>query len=467
MSVVCETQIGDLAAILQAKSPDGGQPITGISIDSRTVQPGDLFVAIRGERFDGHDYVAQAFQQGAAAALVDQPLRNEERPCLLVKDTLLALGQWARHVRQQTGYRVVGITGSVGKTTTRHMIAHVVGQQHASWQAPKNFNNAIGLPLTLLTAPTGTAVVVAELGCNRPGEIAYLADIAQPDIAVVTHIAPAHLEGFGTVAAIAEEKLSIASGLRQQGTLVLGVDSPPLRKAAQTEARQNTVTFGLSEEATIRANHIRYQPTGSTFTLENTPIALPLPGPGNVRNALACWGVCQALGMALTDFQSAIATLAPVAMRLESLQLGTLTVLSDCYNANPASMANALEAVQHIDPSGARRRVFVCGDMAELGPTAEAIHADLGTAIADAGIDLVIAVGPLAAVAANAAQAQAPDPIATVCLPDVHKTCQELASRVKDGDIVLVKGSRSARLELAVGKLEEHFSNRDARVAGR
>jgi len=330
-----------LAQIIKAEPPKRTGRIVGVSIDSRTVKQGDCFFAVKGERFDGHDYIAEALARGAACAVVGKSLAMEssrDAVVLRVPDTITALGDLAREYRRQAGFKVVGITGSAGKTTTRQMVAHALAPSFSVHQSPKSFNNNIGLPLTLLTAGPHVEIVVAELGSNHPGEIANLTGIAKPDIAVVTNVHPAHLQGFGNIETIVREKLSIAEGLTPDGTLIINGDFEQLIDACRAKG-VDFLTFGRSQGLDHRIENIESDGFSSRFTIAGVEVRLPLPGAGNVENALAAWAVCSRLGLKIQDFAAAMQTLPPVPMRAEVLQIGTLTVLNDCYNANPASQS--------------------------------------------------------------------------------------------------------------------------------
>jgi len=429
---------------------------TGVSIDSRTTEAGDCFFAIAGENFDGHDYVGDAFAKGAVCAVVCEKFEAEELAdkCLLkVDDTIEALGDLAREYRRRADFKVVAITGSAGKTTTRHICHHVLSRRFNVHQSPKSFNNNIGLPLTLLGAGPDTEIVIAELGSNNPGEISYLTRIAEPDIAVVTNVHPAHLEGFGDLKTIAKEKSSIAEGLKPGGVLIANADFDELLEACR--ARDDAlVTFGKSDRADHRVEDIRLEGPASTFTIGGEEVNLPLAGPGNVENAVAAWAVCSQLGVSIDEFAEAVTMLPPVSMRTELLQIGPLTVLSDCYNANPASMKNALEILAGLDSTGRHRLVFICGDMAELGLQTERLHAELGEFAAQTGVGLLLAVGKLARIAADSAQASATRDLHIKCFSDAVSACNNLPKFIKDNDIVLVKGSRRAQLETVVEKLK-------------
>ena len=295
--------------------------ITGISTDSRTIRPGDCFFAIAGENFDGHDYVAEVLRKGAACAVVSREVDGATGLLLRVPDTIQALGDLARAYRRMNPFKVVAITGSVGKTTTRQIVHHVLSRRFRTHQAQKSFNNNIGLPLTLLGARPQDEVIIAELGANHPGEIAGLTRIAQPDIAVVTNAHPAHLEGFGDLATIIREKLSIADGLSNGGVFIVNGDIEPLVAAARERGRPFR-TFGRSPGARYRAQQIVCSGTDSTFTIQGRQVRLPLPGPGNVENALAAWAVCDQFGLSVDDFARAVESLPAVSMRAETLQIG-------------------------------------------------------------------------------------------------------------------------------------------------
>jgi UDP-N-acetylmuramoyl-tripeptide--D-alanyl-D-alanine ligase len=433
---------------------------TGVSIDSRTTKEGDCFFAILGENFDGHDYVGGALAKGAVCAVVGKEFHNVElaEKCLLrVNDTVEALGDLAREYRRRAGFKVVAITGSAGKTTTRHICHHVLSQRFNVHQSPKSFNNNVGLPLTLLGAGSDTEIVIAELGSNHPGEISYLTRIAEPDIAVVTNVHPAHLEGFGDIRTIVKEKSSIAEGLRPDGILIANADFERLLEACRARGAE-LVTFGKSDMVNYRVSDIYLEGPVSTFTIDRTHVRLPLAGPGNVENALAAWAICSQFGLTTDEFAEAVGDLPPVSMRTELLQIGTLIVLSDCYNANPASMKNALEVLAGLDPTGQRRVVFICGGMAELGRQAERLHAELGAFVARTKVGLFVAVGELASVAAKNAMELATRDLSAKCFCDTVSACNNLPKFIKDNDIILVKGSRRARLEKVVERLKELFS---------
>lgn len=449
-----KASIKTLAKVINSARQGGPGSFAGLSIDSRTVEPGQCFFAIKGENFDGHDFVSQALARGAACAVVEHSYAGENSENLLpVADTLTALAELARWYRRENAFKVVAITGSVGKTTTRHMTAAVLAKKYKTHQSPANFNNNIGLPLTILTAEAEAEIIVAELGTNSPGEIEYLAKIAQPDIAVVTTVKPAHMAGFETFQQLLAEKLSIASALDAGGTLLAPAEllqapqRPPgpyrLRKIPQIPL---DVSFSLKS---------------ASFSVENCPIELPLPGPGNVANALAAWAICQSFQITPKQFAQALAELGPVEMRTEIIETDDLTIINDCYNASPASMENALNMLAQLETPPGGRKVLICGDMDELGGETELFHKQMGKIAAKADPALILAVGGLAALMARSAQRHRPA-IYAEFFANTDALCDNLGKYLRKYDIVLIKASRSARLERAV----DIIKNREINAAG-
>jgi UDP-N-acetylmuramoyl-tripeptide--D-alanyl-D-alanine ligase len=459
---VKELSVDEVARAINAVGEAGGAKhrpgvCTGVSTDSRTVGAGDCFFALAGQTFDGHDHVEQAFAKGAVCAVVSREvlgLTEPHPPVLRVADTTKALGDLARYYRKCLPFKVVAITGSVGKTTTRQIVHHVLSRRFVVHQAQKSFNNAIGLPLTILGARPEDQIIIAELGSNHPGEIGYLTRIALPDIAIVTNTHPAHLEGFGDLSGVIREKVSIAEGLSPDGVFIVNGDIERLVAVVRSSGRAFR-TFGRSAGVDYRAERVVHEGLASTFTVRGCRIRLSLPGPGNVDNALAAWAVCESLGLTIDEFAEALASLPQVAMRAETVQIGSLTVLNDCYNANPASMANALAMLRNLRGDKQRRLVFVCGHMGELGAQSESLHADLGKAVAQAGVDVLLTVGEPAKTVSEAAEALAGSGLQAAHFADTTALCNNLQNWLRPDDIILVKGSRAARLETVVAKLRE------------
>jgi UDP-N-acetylmuramoyl-tripeptide--D-alanyl-D-alanine ligase len=479
-----ERTLQQLAETLSARKSGRADTVTVVSTDSRSIRKGDCFFAMPGPNFDGHSFVSQALAKGAVCAVVNRGIQlpdADEKYLLRVDDTVRALGALAADYRTRCHFKVIAITGSVGKTSTRHIVAHVLASRFRVYQAPKSFNNQIGLPLTLLAAQPDDDFVVAELGANRPGEIDYLTRIARPDLALVTNVCPAHLEGFGSLDSIIEEKLSIVNSLSPDGCLLLNGDYENLISAARRLGCKFD-TFGLSPKSDIRPQYADWNHSTGRFSIASTTIYVPLAGRGNLENALAAWAVCSKLGFTAQQFAKALENLPPVPMRAELKRFGTVTVIDDSYNANLASMKNALDLLTKFsenqnrrgacrgDLSGValakteaqRRRVFVCGDMAELGCESENFHRQLGRDIAAAGVELVLAVGPLAAVAASTARELADYDLEIETFANADSAGDNLHKFIKDYDIVLVKGSRTVALEKIVLKLRQLYEHRES-----
>jgi UDP-N-acetylmuramoyl-tripeptide--D-alanyl-D-alanine ligase len=438
-----------IGAVMQG---DASGQICAVSTDSRTVGKGECFFAVKGEKFDGHDHVAAAIAKGAACAVVSKEWRGQADGCLLrVDDTILALGEMAREYRRTLATKVVGITGSAGKTTSREMIHHVLSTKLKVFRSPKSFNNNIGVPLTIFSACGDEDVLVVEMGTNHPGEIAYLTRIAQPDIAIITNVYPAHLEGFGSIGGIVKEKCSIAEGLTRGGKLIIYGAMPALVGHCKAKG-YNFTTFGRAAGCDIRCSDVKINGQTSSFVIDGVRVELPVPGEGNVENATGAWAIARELGFTAAEFAVAIKTMKPADMRMEVLKLGRATVICDCYNANPGSMNNALGVLSAMAKDG-ERKVFICGPMRELGTMSEELHTELGRQIAAAEVDLLLTAGEMKATA-EAARAGAKEGFCAVSFTDTQELANKLREFVKIDDIILVKGSRASRLEAAVEQLK-------------
>lgn len=439
----------------QDASADVSGSVCGVTIDSRTASAGQLFVAIAGETFDGHDYLAAAFEKGAVCAIAARPV-EAPGPVIVVTDTIAALGRLAAWYRRQLRARVIAITGSAGKTSTRQMLCRVLGEFYRCRQSPKSFNNDIGVPLTLLSAEADDELLLVELGSNAPGEIGALSRMTAPDLAVVTFVGPAHLAGFGTVEKILHEKASIAGGLVPGGTLYINGDQPDLVTHVKRTYAIAPVTFGTTDTCDIIGSDFALNGGSGALTLEGRRIEVPLSGRAALMNVLTVWSVCRDLKVPLSDFAAVIGRLEPVSMRLEVQRCGSLTILNDCYNANPASMANALECLRTFQRDGSARRVFVAGTMGELGDASADLHFELGQRAASEQVDVLLAAGDFAAdVLLGAIQSERT--LLVQAFENTGQLCDNLHKYIRPDDIVLVKGSRRAGLERAVERLKELF----------
>jgi UDP-N-acetylmuramoyl-tripeptide--D-alanyl-D-alanine ligase len=435
--------------------------IGGVSTDTRSVQRGQLFVAISGEHFDGHDYLEQAVAGGAAAVLVSRSGTPElSVPSIRVDDTVRALGALASAQRMLFEGPVIAITGSNGKTTTKEMCADMLGAAGVRVRrTPGNLNNHIGLPLSVLALEPADEVLVVELGMNHPGEIDTLARIAQPDVGAITQVAPAHLGLLGSLDAIARAKGELLDHVRPGGTAVLNADDA--RVMAQRGRFAGTaLTFGFSADAEFRAVPDPTDPRGFELRtpVGNTRIELVLPGPHWMLDGACAAAAAHASGrlgeapleavrIALEQFRGA-----PGRLRLIEAP-GDVLVLDDSYNANPHSAAAALETLSQLRSD--HRALAVLADMLELGDDAAALHAETGSAAAAAGVDVLIAVGPLSAHTAQAAREKGVNPV--VHVDDADAAIRELAATVRAGDLILVKGSRGMAMERAVRALVEEL----------
>ena len=423
----------------------------GYSIDSRTVGKAELFFAVKGERLDGHDYVTAALDKGAIAAVVRQDEAHRfsgNLPLLSVDDTLVALQTLATAVRKVWGKPLVGVTGSAGKTTTKEAIAHVLGSKFRVLKSEGNFNNHFGLPLMLLKLEPEHDVAVIEMGMSHAGEIRALARIAQPEIGVVTNVAPVHLEFFDSLAGIARAKYELVESLPPRGTAVLNADDKYVSQFGR-DFKGNVIRYGLHTTADVRAEHIRsHGAEGSFFDIVTANgsehARLPLVGEHNVLNALAAVSVGLARGLLLTESVAALATLKPADKRGQVLQLGNITVINDCYNSNPKALHAMIDALAAMK---AGRRIVVAGEMLELGPAGEEMHRAAGRHAAEKKIDVLVGVRGLAQTMVAGAQ-QSGAQAEFVTTPE--EAGEWLARETRAGDVVLLKASRGVKLEKAL-----------------
>lgn len=445
----------EVGELLGAEVSGGdGVRVSGVSTDSRSVRAGDLFVALRGATRDGADYVADAASRGAPAAVVAAEA-PEAIPQILVEDTLEALRVLARARRAEFDGPVVAVTGSCGKTTTKDLIAAVLARKYRVRVAPGNFNNEVGLPLSILSLEEGDEALVLELAVSAPGEMAPLADAAAPTLAVVTNVAPTHLEFFGDVDAVRREKLTLLNYVKPGGTAVLNADDPLVASAiAELVNGLKVVTFGLGAGADVRAENVGAESfRGSSFTLTGgTRVELPLPGRHNVANALAAAAVGYVLRISEEDVAEGLAACVGRDLRSRVVVNGRgVTYFVDCYNSSPRAAKAALALVAAAPAEG--RRVAVLGDMLELGETSERAHLDVGTFAADAGFDAVAGLGEGGRLIAEGARAAGMSAEAAPSFRDQDELAAFLAEWLKPDDVVLLKASRGVRLEGILVKL--------------
>jgi len=429
------------------------------SIDSRTMQAGELFFAIRGERLDGHDFVEVALSKGAVGAVInhDAAARFPVKSRLIaVEDTTRALQQLGAAVRRIWGKKLIGITGSAGKTTTKECVAHVLASQMRVHKSVGNLNNHWGMPLQLLKLEQEHDIAVIEMGMNHAGEIRALAEIAKPDIAVVTNVGPVHLENFDSIQGVARAKYELIEALPSNGMAVLNADDEFVSQFGRN-FKGKVVTFGLEKAADVRAENISLQgENGTNFDVVGQGFRerahLPLVGRHNVLNACAAVAVAVEQGVLPSHAVASLATVSPSDKRGEVLHLNGATVINDCYNSNPKALKSMVEALVSVE---AKRRIVVAGEMLELGPSAAELHRECGRYMAERGIQRVLGVrGNAKSLVEGAREGGAEAEF--VASPE--EAGEWLARELKKDDAVLVKASRGVRLEKALEILKSKFA---------
>ncbi|MDF1555123.1 MAG: UDP-N-acetylmuramoyl-tripeptide--D-alanyl-D-alanine ligase [Deferrisomatales bacterium] len=456
MKLTLEQVLGATGGRVLGGTPPGNPVFTGVATDTRTLQPGSLFVALKGPRFDGHDYLATAAAAGAAGVLVHREVSAQGLPAVRVADTLVALGQLGRWVRRTLGPRVLAVTGSVGKTTTKEIAAAVLGALGMpALVTPGNWNNRVGLPLTLLGATGEEQVAVLELGISEVGEMSHLTSICEPDVALITAVAECHTEGLGSLEGVATEKRSVQAGLRAGGALVVPVGEPLLNRPSEKPGC-NKITFGWDPRADVVADGWQARgEEGSMFRLDGVPVQLGLPGRHNADNAVAALAGLDALGVPWRDGVGALASLRPSPLRGEVRRVaGDIRLLVDCYNANPRAVEASLEVFAGL--AGAARKIAVLGEMRELGRGAEEGHNRVGRAAARAGVEQLHLLGRHTAWVRDAAVAAGVSAGSIWIYDDREALVVSLLRRLRPGDWVLVKGSRALGLEAVVDAVAGH-----------
>src|SRR6266849_4165211 len=459
MNPVSILQIVDLSGA-KLEQGDGKRTVERISTDSRTIKKGELFVALRGENFDGHKFVGATAKGGAVGAIVDLKWKGKapkKFALIRAQDSLLAYQNLAANYRKSLPIKVLAITGSNGKTSTKDFVAAALGRRFRVTKTGGNFNNHVGLPKTILEATARDEVAVWEIGMNHPGEVAALAKIAAPDVAIITNIGIAHIEFMGTREAIAQEKGALAEAVGPRGTVILNADDPFSHGIAKRTSAK--IIFAGTKEGTVRATDLRQSASGSEFTIlegaHRCRAQLPVPGLHMVQNALLAVAAGRVFGLSLEDSAAGLASAPLTKARLQIKTIHGVQFIDDSYNANPESMRAALRTLAELEAEG--RRIAVLGQMAELGKESERGHREVGEAAAALKIDQLIAIGEMAAAIANAAQDAGLQNSRTVASP--NEAAEILAEETSSGDLVLIKGSRSARTERV---LEEFAKRRSA-----
>jgi UDP-N-acetylmuramoyl-tripeptide--D-alanyl-D-alanine ligase len=455
------------AALGAAPSAPIGEAVGGVSIDSRTLVPGDLFFAIKGETHDGHDHVARAFEFGAAAAVVSRERAGRLAglgPAFVVEDTLKALERLGLAARARTRARIVAVTGSVGKTTAKEMLRAMLAGLGSTHASPASYNNHWGVPLTLARMAESARFAVFEIGMNHAGEITPLARMVRPRAALVTTIAPVHLEYLGSIEAIADAKAEIFQGLEPGGAAALNRDAPQFERLARAAAAGDArvLSFGRGADCDARlvgfeagdgASRVRAQVLGRDLEFD-----LGAPGVHMAENALGALLAAGALGADLDACAEALSRFGAQKGRGERFSVqtpdGPATIIDESYNANPASMRAALALLAAAKPGPNGRRIAVIGDMLELGPKAEAMHAELAADLGAARVDLLFGAGPLTRALFDAAPAS----MRAAWAEQSHELTSEVARALRGGDVAMIKGSNGSRMGPIVAGLRERFA---------
>ena len=449
MAEFTEAEIVQATAAVKLQGPEN-VAVGNIRTDTRGELSGDLFVPLKGERFNGHDYLQQAVEKGVVAVLCDQDIVElpKEVAVYRVKQTRRALEDLAAYHRRRFALPVIAVTGSSGKTTTKELIASVLAQKFRVHKTEKNYNNEIGLAQTLLSLQPEDEVCVVEMGMRARGEIKRLAEIAAPTIGVVTNVGVAHLERLGSQDAIAAAKQELIESIPENGTAVLNWNDKRVRSMASV-CHGRVISYGIEPQANVQALDIQYGLGKTKFTCrifdEVFPVTLPLLGAHNVANALATVAVARVLGLSANRIQRALADAVAGELRQEIIDRSGIRFVNDAYNANPLSMAASLTSLSQF---GEGRYVAVIGDMLELGPDEVAMHEELATAVIAAGITELITVGPLARALGEAVKKQSHVNVHSVA--NTNEVMPLLKPLLQEGDIVLIKGSHSLRLDTLV-----------------
>lgn len=430
-----------------------GATITGFAVDSRNVKPGDVFIALPGDRTDGHDFVGAAVEAGAAAAVVSRPVEIDT-PIVLVDDPLAAFLVLAAERRVRFTGPVVAVTGSCGKTTTKDFVAHVLSGGYSVCASPGNYNTEVGLPLSILALDDDDEVLVVELGVGAPGDMELLGPVAAPNVAVFTCVAPTHIEFFKSVEAVSEEKLKLLDYLGADATVVYNADDEMLARVPGLSPKGvRFISYGFSAEADVYA--AGYKPrgfAGSSFLLNGkTRVELPVPGRFNVYNALAAAAVAGTLGVETETAADALRTVPTGEMRTEVVERGGITYVLDCYNSSPRAAAEALDMLAEAASSG--RTVAVLGEMLELGDISDGEHRRVGKHAKERGIDVLVGLGAGGALIVGGARGAGFDPGGTYTFETHEETAKFLAGFLVEGDTVLFKASRGVRMELVAREL--------------
>lgn len=456
MLTVQEIQKATHGVLLQG---DGHTVVRGVSIDSRTLRRGDVFIAVQGKRLDGHKFLSQAVEKGASALVVSKRVSCPPSIGLIrVQDTTKALGELAQVYRMRWRIPVIAVTGSAGKTTTKEMIAAVLGMRYKTLKNVKTENNQYGVPLTLFRLNQTHEAAVLELGTNQPGDIRWLTHIASPTAAVFTNIGESHLEKLRTPEGVFREKFQMVKGMPERSCVIWNQDDRYLKKMVSSKSGFRWMSYGLLESADYRARDIRLMDNRRlSFKVGAKTFTLATPAEHQIYNALAAIACGRLLKIRYDDIASALRKFSFQGGRQQMIKSGGVTIIDDTYNANPVSFRGAVKTLDGLKTKG--RKIIIAADMLELGSKTKSLHRQIGRRIAQSGVDEVMTVGPRAQDLAEAV-AQANPRIRVARYERVEDLHQDLNGFCRPGDIVLVKGSRGMRMERTVAYIQEHLRKR-------
>ena len=435
-----------LASITATPPPRGSTPLSAVNTDTRSVAGGNLFVALRGERFDAHDFLADAVAKGAAALVVSDPTRAATLgvPAFVVSDTTAALGLLGRYRRRAWGRTIVAVAGSNGKTSTKELTSAALGTRFSVYATRGNLNNHVGVPLTLLAIPDDADVAVVEIGTNHPGEVATLRALVEPDVAIVTSIGEEHLEGLGDLAGVLREESAVFAGV---GVAIVPAAQPEVGEAARTLA-QSAVSAGL-DAGDVRPDAWTISPDGAgVLRFGDVEVRPPLRGEHNLRNAMLAIAVARSLGISIEDTAAGIARTPALPMRSAWVEIGRFTVINDAYNANPASARESLRMLAALDTT--RQRVVILGSMLELGAAGPALHDEIANVALRGPAQIIAGVGEFA----RALNVAAPNDSRIITAADAPDLWPTISQRLAPDAVILLKGSRGTRLERLIPLIE-------------
>lgn len=437
-----------LVSALRAIAPGEGPPVGGWSIDSRTLQPGDLFFALHGPNHDGHDHVRAALAKGAAGAVVERAL-DDAAPLLIVDDALTALQALAAWARRQWAGHVIGVTGSAGKTTTKDMIASLLATAIPTGKTLGNYNNHFGVPLSILRLPDHSRAAALEMGMNHAGEIRALAGIAAPNVGVVTNVGFAHVEFFDSIEGVAAAKRELIESLPPDGTAVLNADDPRVAGFAEGYPGR-IITYGLSLDAQVHPESAEYGDRTTRFRLQGRDYETSVTGRHNLANWMAAFAVARAFDVPSGGLRDAVREFRAGSMRCERMDYRGAVIWNDTYNANPEAMRSMIDVLR---ATPARRRIAVLGEMLELGREAEPLHREVGRYIAERGIDVLIGIRGAARHMVDEAMCAGLSGGAARFFEDPSAAGDFASDLLREGDAMLFKGSRGVHVERALERV--------------